>query len=76
LLLGQFIAHLIGKSRAVNHRLPMIERAGPGCAIGDDLFDHSSTPPPASQHPSSSALATIDRTISTYIDHVRLRIAA
>lgn len=34
----EHLPELIAKARQVNHRLLMIERAGQGCAIGDDLF--------------------------------------
>lgn len=40
----EHLPELIGKARAVNHRLLMIERAGQGCAIGDDLFDRLHQP--------------------------------
>ena len=40
----EHLGELIGKARAVNHRLLMIERAGQGCAIGDDLFDRLHQP--------------------------------
>ncbi|MGI9029326.1 MAG: hypothetical protein ACR2HP_04985 [Ilumatobacteraceae bacterium] len=40
----EHLPELIGKARGVNHRLLMIERAGQGCAIGDDLFDRLHQP--------------------------------
>ena len=40
----EHLPELIGKARQVNHRLLMIERAGQGCAIGDDLFDRLHQP--------------------------------
>ena len=40
----EHLPELIGKARAVNHRLLMIERAGQGCAIGDNLFDRLHQP--------------------------------
>jgi hypothetical protein len=40
----EHLPELIAKARAVNHRLLMIERAGQGCAIGDDLFDRLHQP--------------------------------
>lgn len=40
----EHLPELIGKASAVNHRLLMIERAGQGCAIGDDLFDRLHQP--------------------------------
>jgi hypothetical protein len=40
----EHLPELIGKAREVNHRLLMIERAGQGCAIGDDLFDRLHQP--------------------------------
>ncbi len=40
----EHLPELIAKAREVNHRLLMIERAGQGCAIGDDLFDRLHQP--------------------------------
>jgi hypothetical protein len=34
----EHLPELIAKARQVNHRLLIIERAGQGCAIGEDLF--------------------------------------
>jgi len=40
----EHLPELVTKARAVNDRLLMIERAGQGCAIGDDLFDRLHQP--------------------------------
>jgi hypothetical protein len=40
----EHLPELVGKAREVNRRLLMIERAGQGCAIGDDLFDRLQQP--------------------------------
>lgn len=40
----EHLPELIAKARGVNHRLLMIERAGQGCAIGDDRFDRLHQP--------------------------------
>ncbi|MGZ5372492.1 MAG: hypothetical protein ACXWDE_11985 [Aeromicrobium sp.] len=40
----EHLPELIAKAREVNHRLLTIERAGQGCAIGDDLFDRLHQP--------------------------------
>ena len=40
----QHLPELITKARQVNARLLSIERAGQGCAIGDDLFDRIHQP--------------------------------
>ncbi|MBA2433686.1 MAG: hypothetical protein H0V54_01135, partial [Chthoniobacterales bacterium] len=40
----EHLPELIGKARGVNARLLSIERAGQGCAIGDDLFDRLHQP--------------------------------
>jgi hypothetical protein len=40
----EHLPEIIAKAREVNHRLLMIERAGQGCAIGDDLFDRLHKP--------------------------------
>lgn len=40
----EHLPELIAKTREVNHRLLQIERAGQGCAIGDDLFDRLHKP--------------------------------
>ncbi len=38
------LPELVAKARQVNRRLLMIERAGQGCAIGDDLFERLQQP--------------------------------
>jgi len=40
----EHLPELIAKARGVNARLLSIERAGQGCAIGDDLFDRLHQP--------------------------------
>ena len=40
----EHLPELVAKARGVNGRLLMIERAGQGCAIGDDLFDRLHQP--------------------------------
>jgi hypothetical protein len=40
----EHLPELVAKARQVNGRLLMIERAGQGCAIGDDLFDRLQQP--------------------------------
>lgn len=40
----EHLPELIAKARGVNRRLLSIERAGQGCAIGDDLFDRLHQP--------------------------------
>ncbi|MGB5757848.1 MAG: hypothetical protein WBM50_13105, partial [Acidimicrobiales bacterium] len=40
----EHLPELIAKARAVNARVLQIERAGQGCAIGDDLFDRLHQP--------------------------------
>jgi hypothetical protein len=40
----EHLPELIGKARGVNARLLQVERAGQGCAIGDDLFDRLHQP--------------------------------
>ncbi|MBK5223012.1 MAG: hypothetical protein JJE52_09070 [Acidimicrobiia bacterium] len=40
----EHLPELIAKARGVNARLLQIERAGQGCAIGDDLFDRLHKP--------------------------------
>jgi hypothetical protein len=40
----EHLPELIGKARQVNARLLTLERAGQGCAIGDDLFDRLHQP--------------------------------
>jgi hypothetical protein len=40
----EHLPELIDKARGVNDRLLTIERAGQGCAIGDDLFDRLHQP--------------------------------
>ena len=40
----EHLPELIGKAREVNARLLTLERAGQGCAIGDDLFDRLHQP--------------------------------
>ena len=40
----EHLPELIAKARGVNSRLLSIERAGQGCAIGDDLFDRLHQP--------------------------------
>ena len=40
----EHLPELIKKAREVNNRLLAIERAGQGCAIGDDLFDRLHQP--------------------------------
>ena len=40
----EHLPELIGKARGVNARLLTLERAGQGCAIGDDLFDRLHQP--------------------------------
>jgi hypothetical protein len=40
----EHLPELIAKARQVNDRLLSIERAGQGCAIGDDLFDRLHQP--------------------------------
>jgi hypothetical protein len=40
----EHLPELIAKARGVNERLLSIERAGQGCAIGDDLFDRLHQP--------------------------------
>jgi hypothetical protein len=40
----EHLPELVGKARGVNDRLLIIERAGQGCAIGDDLFDRLHQP--------------------------------
>jgi hypothetical protein len=38
------LPELVDKARQINRRLLIIERAGQGCAIGDDLFDRLQQP--------------------------------
>ena len=40
----EHLPELVAKAREVNNRLLTIERAGQGCAIGDDLFDRLHQP--------------------------------
>ena len=40
----EHLPELVAKARGVNSRLLMIERAGQGCAIGDDLFERLQQP--------------------------------
>ena len=40
----EHLPELMVKARAVNHRLLMIERAGPGCAIQTALFEQAAQP--------------------------------